>query len=96
MKHLYYLCLTSLIQGSPHVSFDYEKKVPLITSHRGSMWYFPEHTSAAYYYSFFEGADFIDVDLQPTKDNQFLVFHDPIITHDDVEGLTIDNGFLPE
>ena len=41
----------------------YERKKPLITAHRGSMWYFPEHTLVSYYYAFFEGADFIDVDL---------------------------------
>ena len=91
---IFYLCsYLSQTLASPSVSLDYEKKVPLITAHRGSMWYFPEHTSAAYYYSFFEGADFIDVDLQPTKDGHFMVFHDIVITHDEVDGLTPENGF---
>ena len=65
----------------------YEEKVPLITAHRGSMGYFPEHTQAAYYYSFFEGADFIDIDVQPTKDGDLVVYHDPVLLEDTVSGL---------
>ena len=67
----------------------YERKVPLITAHRGSMWYMPEHTYPAYYYAFFEGADFIDVDLQPTKDGQFIVYHDPVLLDKEISGLDI-------
>ena len=88
--------LLTFVLGIPSSRLDYENKVPLITAHRGSMWYFPEHTSPAYYYSFFEGADFIDADITPTKDNEFVIFHDPIITTADVEGLTPDNGFLEQ
>ena len=51
------------------------------------MWYFPEHTFAAYYYAFFEKADFIDVDLQPTKDGKFVVYHDPIFLEHEIHGL---------
>ena len=51
------------------------------------MWYIPEHSLASYYYAFFEKADFIDVDIHPTKDGTFIVYHDPIMTPDDVEGL---------
>jgi glycerophosphoryl diester phosphodiesterase len=68
-------------------NIQYEKKIPLITAHRGSMWYFPEHTLMAYYYAFFEKSDFIDVDLQPTKDGKFVVYHDPILQEHEVEGL---------
>lgn len=60
------------------------------------MWYFPEHSVPAYYYSFFEGADFIDVDINPTSDGHFVIFHDPIVTKNHVDGLTIENGFDPE
>ena len=66
---------------------NYERKVPLITAHRGSMWYFPEHTIAAYYYAFFEGADFIDVDLHPTKDGTFIAYHDPVITPEEAPSI---------
>ena len=68
----------------PVVDYHYEKKRPLITAHRGSMWYLPEHTVAAYYYAFFEGADFIDIDLQPTADGSFIAYHDNVITPSDI------------
>ena len=47
----------------------------MVIAHRGSMGYFPEHTRIAYYYSFFEGADFVDVDVHPTKDGHLIVNH---------------------
>ena len=43
------------------------------------MWYLPEHTLPAYTYAFFEGSDFIDVDLQPTADDKLLAHHDPVL-----------------
>lgn len=58
----------------------------MITAHRGSTWYFPEHTLDAYYYAFFEGADFIDVDIHPTADGEFIVYHDPVLMGDDLSG----------
>ena len=47
----------------------------------------PEHTLLSYYYAFFEGADFIDVDIQPTKDGQFIVFHDALVNDKELYGL---------
>ena len=67
-------------EGGGSVGIHYERRRPLITAHRGSVWYFPEHTIAAYYYAFFEGAHFIDVDLHPTKDGSFVAYHDFAIT----------------
>ena len=60
MKLFYLLGISNAISGT---SFNYETKVPLLTAHRGSMDRFPEHTAISYYYSFFDGADFIDADL---------------------------------
>jgi len=51
------------------------------------MWYVPEHTLPAYYFSFMEGAHFIDVDLQPTKDGGFVVYHDPVLMPHEIWGL---------
>ena len=51
------------------------------------MWYLPEHTLAAYYYAFFEGAHFIDVDVHPTRDGKFIVYHDPVLLDTELSGL---------
>eukprot|EP00347_Sterkiella_histriomuscorum_P016028 403354766 len=61
----------------------YEKQsvnsAPLIIAHRGSFGYFPEHTEPAYHYAFFEGAHFIDIDIQPTKDGHLVIHHEPAL-----------------
>lgn len=46
-------------------------------AHRGSSGSFPEHSLGAYSDAYFGGADFIDVDLQVTKDGHLVAQHDP-------------------
>lgn len=59
---------------------DYEKKVikPDFTliGHRGASGYAEEHTIASYELALKKGADYIEMDLQPTKDNKLLCMHD--------------------
>ena len=50
---------------------------PLVVAHRGSCGLFPEHSAAAYTSAYYEGADFIEPDLQVTKDGILLVMHNP-------------------
>jgi glycerophosphoryl diester phosphodiesterase len=62
----------------------YEKQglQPLFIAHRGSMGYFPEHTLLAYYYAHFEGVQFIDCDIHPTKDGDLVIHHETTLTED--------------
>eukprot|EP00356_Strombidium_inclinatum_P003810 CAMPEP_0170494128 /NCGR_PEP_ID=MMETSP0208-20121228/14464_1 /TAXON_ID=197538 /ORGANISM="Strombidium inclinatum, Strain S3" /LENGTH=314 /DNA_ID=CAMNT_0010770137 /DNA_START=127 /DNA_END=1068 /DNA_ORIENTATION=+ len=39
----------------------------------------PEHTSAAYSQAFYEGVDFVELDIQITKDLQLITSHDPVL-----------------
>lgn len=73
---------TKLLQRNKNKYFEKQGLKPLIIAHRGSMGYFPEHTKLAYYYAHFEGSDFIDIDLQPTKDGHFVVNHDPCFSQE--------------
>lgn len=49
----------------------------LLVAHRGASGYAPEHTLAAYKLAIEQGADFVEQDLQLTKDGQFICLHDP-------------------
>jgi alkaline phosphatase D len=52
-------------------------KKPLIIAHRGASGYAPEHTLAAYQLAIEQGADFVEQDLQITKDGRLVCIHDP-------------------
>ena len=63
---------------------------PLIIAHRGASGYVPEHTLAAYSIAILQGADYIELDLVPSKDGQLFVRHDNEL------GLTTDVAEHPE
>jgi glycerophosphoryl diester phosphodiesterase len=48
----------------------------LLVAHRGASAYTPEHTIAAYELAIEQGADFIEPDLQITKDGRLIALHD--------------------
>jgi glycerophosphoryl diester phosphodiesterase len=50
---------------------------PLLIAHRGASGYAPEHTLAAYRLAIEQGADFVEQDLQVTKDGVLICLHDP-------------------
>lgn len=50
---------------------------PLLIAHRGASGYAPEHTFAAYRIAMEQGADFVEEDLQVTKDGVLICLHDP-------------------
>jgi glycerophosphoryl diester phosphodiesterase len=49
---------------------------PLLIAHRGASGYAPEHTLAAYRLAIEQGADFVEQDIQVTKDGVLVCLHD--------------------
>jgi glycerophosphoryl diester phosphodiesterase len=49
---------------------------PTLIAHRGASWDAPEHTLAAYELALKQGADFVEPDLQMTKDGVLVCLHD--------------------
>ena len=49
---------------------------PLVIAHRGASGYLPEHTLAGYELAVKMGADFIEPDLQLTRDGVLVAMHD--------------------
>ncbi len=64
----------SLLAESPKAFAPYTK--PTLIAHRGSSWDAPEHTLAAYQLALKQGADFVEPDLQLTKDGVLVCMHD--------------------
>lgn len=48
----------------------------LLIAHRGASGYAPEHTLPAYHKAFDYNADYLEIDLQQTKDGVLVAFHD--------------------
>ena len=57
-------------------SYFYREDRPLIIAHRGSFMTYPEHTIGSYLDAYYSGSDFLELDLQVTKDLQLIVQHD--------------------
>ncbi|MEF7615406.1 glycerophosphodiester phosphodiesterase family protein [Aquincola sp. MAHUQ-54] len=51
-------------------------KAPLVIAHRGASGYLPEHTLGGYELAIRMGADYIEPDLQLTKDGHLVAMHD--------------------
>ena len=49
---------------------------PTLIAHRGASAYAPEHTLAAYQLAIRQGADFVEPDLQITRDGVLICLHD--------------------
>ncbi len=54
--------------------------LPRIIGHRGASWARPENTAAAFDLALEEGADGLELDLQLTRDEQVVVFHDKTLS----------------
>ncbi len=54
---------------------DYIKK-DIVIAHRGSTYWTPEETEPAYLWARNIGADYLELDVQLTKDNVLIAFHD--------------------
>jgi glycerophosphoryl diester phosphodiesterase len=64
----------ALLVDSPKVFPPYAR--PTLIAHRGASWEAPEHTLAAYELALKQGADFVEPDLQMTKDGVLVCLHD--------------------
>lgn len=53
-----------------------DAKRPQVIAHRGASGYLPEHTLAGYELAVRMGSDYIEPDLQLTRDNQLVAMHD--------------------
>ena len=52
---------------------------PLVVGHRGAAGYLPDHTLAGYSLAIAQGADYIEPDLESTKDGVLVARHEPNI-----------------
>ena len=66
------LLLAGLLIGSAALAAD----PPLVIAHRGASGYLPEHTLAGYELAVRLGADYIEPDLQLTRDRVLVAMHD--------------------
>lgn len=55
-------------------------KLPLVIGHRGSRGTFLENTRASFLEAHESGATWIETDLQLSKDNVPMIFHDPMVS----------------
>eukprot|EP00347_Sterkiella_histriomuscorum_P008381 403345315 len=81
------VCAMSKISDAP---FFYNKTRPLVLAHRGSSGSYPEHSIGAYTAAYVYGADYVELDLQITKDGHLVTNHDPCLRDTtDVESWSI-------
>lgn len=73
------LCLSALVMAGCGGS-DSARAQPQVIAHRGASGYLPEHTLGGYELAIRMGADFIEPDLQITKDGALVAIHDDTLT----------------
>ena len=81
MKKLLFILLSlkiacSLISSAPYLR---NSKRPVVSAHRGAMGEFPEHTLDSYSSAFYSSVDFVELDLQLSKDGHLVCSHDPTL-----------------
>ena len=64
-----------VVSGKYNLNIEYVKQME-ITAHRGASVKYPENTMAAFKGAFELGADWIELDVQQTKDRKIVVSHD--------------------
>ena len=55
----------------------YRTDRPLVIAHRGSYGRAPEHSLASYIDAYYGGADFLELDVQVSKDGYLILQHEP-------------------
>ncbi len=75
-KRVYVLLLFTSFLLSPVALTEGKKS---LVAHRGASAHAPEHTFAAYELAIAQGADYVEQDLQVTKDGVLVSLHDPIL-----------------
>ncbi len=84
-------------------------QLPRIIGHRGASWARPENTAVAFDLALEEGAEGLELDLQLTRDDQVVVFHDKTLsmlgmkhrhigqyTREELRSLDVGSWFAPE
>jgi glycerophosphoryl diester phosphodiesterase len=71
MLPVYLLCLMNLLKFTQQV--DLNNKV---MAHRGFYGYYPEHSIRSFELAYFLNADFLETDVNITKDGKLIIFHD--------------------
>ena len=64
------------LRGLPQADPPNPSSKPILIAHRGASAYAPEHTEAAYELAIKQGADYVEQDLQMTKDGVLICSHD--------------------
>lgn len=77
-----------MISSAERVSLPEDKF--LVIAHRGASAYAPGHTLTAYEMAVQMGADYIELDLQLTKDGTLVAFHDSIVSFPNAEQAVAD------
>ena len=70
------ICVVVAVTVGAGVTGQAQYKGKTAIAHRGASAYAPEHTAAAYKLAMAQGADYVEQDLQVTKDGQLVCLHD--------------------
>ena len=81
-------CTQLSVQRAPLPTDDF-----LVIAHRGASAYAPDHTLAAYEMAVQMDADYIELDLQLTKDGKLVALHDAVISFQDADRTVADITF---
>lgn len=81
-------CTQLSVQRAPLPTDDF-----LVIAHRGASAYAPDHTLAAYEMAVQMDADYIELDLQLTKDRKLVALHDAVISFQDADRTVADITF---
>ena len=71
--------LTDVVGFITRADYYYRTDRPLLIAHRGTYGYYPEHALGGYIEAYYNGADFIEFDVQVTKDKELVILHDPYL-----------------
>jgi glycerophosphoryl diester phosphodiesterase len=70
------ICTAVLLAGTSATSQEPSSRKPWLVAHRGASAYAPENTVPAFVLAAEQGADFVEFDLQMTKDRAVVCLHD--------------------
>jgi glycerophosphoryl diester phosphodiesterase len=70
------MCMSPIVASSGHSQGPSRVHKPWLIAHRGASAYAPENTVPALRLAAEQGADFVEFDLQLTKDRQIVLLHD--------------------
>lgn len=87
------LCFVLAIAGIAGAAQAPDEDGKMLIAHRGASAYAPEHTLAAYRLAIEQGADYVEQDLQETRDEVLVCLHDPTLERTtNVEEVFPDRG----